>query len=68
MDNQADTTVPGQVTSLVASAALVTLQPPRDPHWTLIFNNIQLNVSLHFLKSFIQARHSPLKQEHPYYL
>lgn len=65
MDNQADTIVPGQVTTLMASAALVTLQPPRDLHGTL---NIQVNVSLHFLRSFTQAHHSPLKQEHPYYL
>lgn len=65
MDNQAHTIVPGQVTTLVASAALVTSQPPRDPHETL---NIQLNASLHFLRSFTQAHHGPLKQEHPYYL
>lgn len=31
MDNQADTIVPGPV----ALAALVTLQGPRDPRWTL---------------------------------
>lgn len=65
MDNQPDTTVPGQVSTLGASAGLAALQPPRDPRWTL---SVQLNVSLHFLRSFTQARHSPFKQEHPYYL